>query len=64
MGLEEGQSMGISTFVTQKLAVLYSPQGQGAGEWLGDLRVCVESGFLMGVGREAESFRLVGSLNN
>ena len=56
--------MGISTFVTQKLAVLYSPQGQGAGEWLGDLRVCVESGFLMGVGREAESFRLVGSLNN
>ena len=41
-----------------------APQGQGAGEWLGDLRVCVQSGFLMGVGREAESFRLVGSLNN
>ena len=41
-----------------------APQGQGVGEWLVYLRVCVESGFLMGVGCEAESFCLVGLLNN
>lgn len=38
-----------------------APQSQGAGEWLGDLRVCAEPGFLMVVGRESESFCLVRS---
>lgn len=41
-----------------------APQSRGAGEWLGDLRVYVEPGFLVGVGLESESFCLVGSLNN